>query len=214
VLTDAGKAYGTTPYDVFTHESAMHAQRAIRVPLLNVYSQDDQLVKPLMAGLMASYEQGNPLQRTLLLDHGMHAYFYDRWWQQQAILDYFKSMLGAADPSIHTATTVNQTPGGAAFSSHLLDIPAQSPADADASLAPFVCDASMPAPGRPSPATHSDTTPAANPGSNPSPITTAVASPTLPNTSAAATGNAAPATAAIAVIGGVALRRRRRRRRG
>ena len=33
---------------------------------------------------MAAYETGNPLQRTVELQHGEHAYFFDRWWQQRA----------------------------------------------------------------------------------------------------------------------------------
>jgi hypothetical protein len=205
VLSDAATAYGTTAFDIFTHESAMHAQQSITVPLLNIYSADDQLVNPLMAGLMASYEQGNPLQKTLLVDQGMHAYFYDRNWQQQAILDYFKSLLATSDGSVTTTPTVNQTPNGAAFSSHLQSITTPTPAAADASLAPFVCDASKQAPGRPpTAAAQPSPTASANSGSNSTP---SAAASTLPNTSAA-TGDATPALAAIAVLGALATLRR------
>jgi len=62
--------------------------------------------------MMAGYEQGAPLQRTLEIQHGAHAYYYDRWWQQEAILRYFKDLLpgAAADAAITVGATVNQTP--------------------------------------------------------------------------------------------------------
>jgi hypothetical protein len=55
----------------------------------NFYSADDSLVSPIDAALMAAVERGNPLQRTIEVQRGEHAYFFDRWWQQKAILDYF-----------------------------------------------------------------------------------------------------------------------------
>jgi hypothetical protein len=39
---------------------------------------------------MMADEVGNALQRTLEVTSGEHAYFFDRWWQQRAILLYFK----------------------------------------------------------------------------------------------------------------------------
>ena len=45
---------------------------------------------------MAAYETGNPLQRTVELQRGEHAYFFDRWWQQRAALLYFKRLLPGA----------------------------------------------------------------------------------------------------------------------
>src|SRR6266496_6081776 len=57
--------------------------------------------------MMAGYEVGNPLQRTLEVTRGEHAYFFDRWWQQRAILLYFKTVLPSAgsDSGVTTAPT-------------------------------------------------------------------------------------------------------------
>ena len=86
-----GRCYGTDGFGILSHETAFHAQQRVKVPLLNVYSADDSLVPAFEAQMMAGYEVGNPLQRTLEVTRGEHAYFFDRWWQQRAILLYFKS---------------------------------------------------------------------------------------------------------------------------
>jgi hypothetical protein len=148
-LSDAATAYGVRGFDILAHESAMHAQTSITVPLLNVYSQDDQLVNHEMAGYMAAFEQGNPLQRTLLVSRGMHAYFYDRWWQQRAILLYFKNVLPSAtnDAAVTTDPTVNETAGGLPFGDQLVSLAGASRVAADARMAPYVCDTSLGSPG-------------------------------------------------------------------
>jgi Serine aminopeptidase, S33 len=217
-LGDAGTAYGTTAFDVLHHESAMHVQTRISVPLLNVYSQDDQLVNPEMAGFMAAFEKGNPLQRTLLVQNGMHAYFYDRWWQQGAILTYFKTLLGGGDASITTTPTVNQTPGGASFGSQLVAIDAPTPAAVDASLHGFACDPSQPAPGL-------GTASSSSPSASPSPAASATPAPHgngrsgsrtigLPNTAATAERPLLPALGVLTLVAAAAAARRRRRRTG
>jgi dienelactone hydrolase len=134
-LADAAAYYGTTGEDILAHETAMHAQTSVRVPLLNFYAADDSLVPAFEAQMTAAYESGNPLQRTVELQRGEHAYFFDRWWQQRAILLYFKALLGGAG----TAPTVNETPGGAPASSQTVDLGAPSRAWADAQLAPYAC---------------------------------------------------------------------------
>ncbi len=98
--------------------------------------------------MMAGYEVGNALQKTLEVTRGEHAYFFDRWWQQRAILLYFKNMLNsAAGSSKVTATpTVNQTAGGPAFADQLVPLSATK-ASADAQLAPYICDTSRGKPG-------------------------------------------------------------------
>ena len=48
--------------------------------------------------MMAGYEGGNPLQLTVQLERGEHAYFLDRWWQQGAILTDFKNCYLAPPP--------------------------------------------------------------------------------------------------------------------
>lgn len=69
---------------------------SIHVPLLKFYANDDPLVAPFQAGMTAGYESGNPLQRTLLIAHSGHAYYFDRCWQQSAILSYFAALLPRA----------------------------------------------------------------------------------------------------------------------
>ena len=145
ILGNAAQAYSTSPYQILADESAFHAQTTVTVPLLNFYSNDDSLVAPFQASMMAGYEVGNPLQKTLLVQHGEHAYFFDRWWQQSAVLTYFKTLL-PTDASITTLPTVNQTPGGAALASQLVDLGSPTRASADARVAPYICDTSQPGP--------------------------------------------------------------------
>jgi dienelactone hydrolase len=146
-LDHAAAYYGTTGFDILAHETAMHAQASVHVPLLNFYSADDSLVPAFEAKMMAAYESGN--QQTLELKRGEHAYFFDRWWQQRAILLYFKSLLpfAASDPTISTDASVNQTPLGTPASTQTVDLGAPSRSWADAQLAPYVCDPSQGIPG-------------------------------------------------------------------
>ena len=148
-LSDAATAYGTTAYDILAHEDAMHAQRSIRVPLLNFYANDDPLVAPFQAQMMASYTTG-PVQRTILIQHGAHAYFYDRWWQQRAILMYFRTTIGDSGNSV--TPTVNQAPGGTPLRTQEVSLGNPPPSAGDAQLAPFVCDTSRPSPAATAPA--------------------------------------------------------------
>jgi dienelactone hydrolase len=147
-LARAGTLYGTDGFGILAHETAFHAQQRVKVPLLNLYSADDSLVPAFEAQMMAGYEVGNALQRTLEVTRGEHAYFYDRWWQQRAILLYFKTLLPAAagGAKVTTAPTVNQTSGGLAFGDQLVPLMATK-ASADALLAPYICDTSRGKPG-------------------------------------------------------------------
>ena len=149
VLDDAAGVYGTTGFDILAHETAFHAQQNVTVPLLNFYAADDSLVPAFEATMMAAYESGNSLQETLELSRGEHAYFFDRWWQQRAILLYFKTVLPSApnDLAIQTNATVNQTPGGLPASAQLADLGSPTRAEADAMLAPYICDTAQGAPG-------------------------------------------------------------------
>lgn len=144
----AASAYGTTGYDIMADESSFHAQTAITAPLLNFYSADDSLVPAFEATMMAGYEQGAPLQKTLEVQHGEHAYFLDRWWQQAAILDYFKALLpDAARRAVTANPTVNTTPGGAALSSQLVALGHPTRSQANALMAPYVCTTAQGDPG-------------------------------------------------------------------
>jgi dienelactone hydrolase len=132
VLDDAAARYGTDPYTILSRETAA----------------DDPLVKDFQARMMAGYEVGNPQQLTLELQRGAHAYFYDRWWQQRAMLLYFKQLLPKAtsDLTIGTSPTVNQTPGGAAVRDQLVNLGYPTRTVADSYLAPYICDTSRPSP--------------------------------------------------------------------
>jgi predicted alpha/beta-fold hydrolase len=149
VLGNAATLYKTDGFTILSHESAFHAQTKVKVPLLSFYSADDSLVAPFQATMMAGYEAGNPLQRTIELQRGEHAYFYDRWWQQKAILLYFKSQLpsATADRTVTTTPTVNQTAGGTSAGSQQVDLGSPTRASADAQLAPYICDTTRGAPG-------------------------------------------------------------------
>ena len=99
--------------------------------------------------MMARYEAGNPLQATYEVTRGEHAYFFDRWWQQRAILLYFKTVLPSAakDSAVATAPSVSQTPGGLPFGDQLVPLAGATRATTDAQLAPYVCDTSRGIPG-------------------------------------------------------------------
>lgn len=145
-LANAATQYGTTGWNILADEDAMHAQQHVTVPLLNFYSGDDSLVPSFEAAMMAAFDRGSALHRTLEVSRGEHAYFYDRWWQQRAILTYFHGLLDGARATTTAAATVNQTPGGASFQSQEVPL-TQTRAWANAQLAPYVCDTSQPPPG-------------------------------------------------------------------
>ena len=130
-------------------ESAFHAQTSVKVPLLNFYSDDGSLVPGFEATMMAGYEEGAPLQKTLLVAHGEHAYFFDRWWQQMAVLEYFKALLPGAPSgsAITPAATVNQTPGGEPLSDQLVSLGQADRAEAHIYFAPYICATSEGSPG-------------------------------------------------------------------
>lgn len=154
VLADAADRYGTTRFDILAHETAMHAQTKIKVPLLNFYAADDPLVPAFEARMMAGYETGASLQRTLEIEHGGHAYYFDRWWQQQAILRYFAALLPhhPANPPVTATATVNRTPGGSPLADQLVDLGQPTRTWSDSQLAPFVCDTWRGIPGEAEPA--------------------------------------------------------------
>jgi dienelactone hydrolase len=125
------------------------AQTRVTVPLLSFYSADDSLVPSFEAQMLADYEGGNSLQATYEVSRGEHAYFFDRWWQQRAILLYFKELLPAArdTASVTADATVNQTAGGLPFGDQLVPLAPPSRVHGDAQLAPYVCDTTRGIPG-------------------------------------------------------------------
>lgn len=143
VLGEAATYYHTTGQAILNREEAFRAQLRVHVPLLNFYAADDPLVPSYEATMTAGYEGGNPLQQTLELTRGGHAYYLDRWWQQEAILDYFAALLPGASTggqaTVSTQATVNQTPGGQPLAGQLASLGQPTRAQADSYLAPYVC---------------------------------------------------------------------------
>jgi alpha-beta hydrolase superfamily lysophospholipase len=141
VLRDAAALYRTTPTAILRQESAFRAQDRVKVPLLNVYAQDDSLVAASQARMMAAYDAGHRNQRTIELTRGEHAYYFDRWWQQRSILLYFKALLpkAAKDRSVGASPTVNQTAGGTPAFTQLVDLGSPTRAEADALAHPPIC---------------------------------------------------------------------------
>ena len=148
VLSRAATRYETDPYTILSKTDGFQKQSAVKVPLLNVYANDDPLVLPFNATMMAGYNSGNPLQKTLLLQEGLHAYFNDRWWQQRAMLLYFKALLkGASSGAIATTATVNQTADGAPAGDQLVPLGRwPTRAQANALAGPYICDTTRPSP--------------------------------------------------------------------
>jgi hypothetical protein len=68
-------------------------------------------------------------------------YFYDRWWQQRAILLYFKGLLPGAsnDRTIGTTPTVNQMLGGLPAGDQTVDLGRPTRAEANALAAAPIC---------------------------------------------------------------------------
>lgn len=106
-----------------------------RVPGVHFYAADDTLVQDYHATMLASRTNELDHHRTVLVQAGNHAYFYDRWWTQAAALDWFGTWL---DPDgVTTAEpTVAQTPGGPALATQTTDLSGVTREDGDAERSP------------------------------------------------------------------------------
>lgn len=142
VLATAAARYRTTRFRILAREDAYTAQRRIRVPLLNFYAADDPLVRPFNAVMMAGEERRHPLQRTVEIQHGLHAYYNDRWWQQKAILRYFAALLPHSRARVSSRATVNRTSGGTPLRTQLVGLGRVDARRSASFRAPFVCDRS------------------------------------------------------------------------
>jgi dienelactone hydrolase len=140
VLADAATRYHTSRYGILAGEDAYTAQRRIHVPLLNFYAADDPLVSPDNAVMMAGEERGRPLERTVEISHGQHAYYDDRWWQQKAILTYFGRLLPHRAGAVSRSATVDRTTGGTPIGGQLVGLGHPGPATSAALRGPFACD--------------------------------------------------------------------------
>lgn len=103
----------------------------VDVPALHFYAQDDDLVPAYHAVILASRTLDMPLQRTVLVEAGNHAYFYDRWWTQAAALTWFRAWL---DPEGATKAepTVAQPSGGQPLRDQTVDLAGTTREDGEA----------------------------------------------------------------------------------
>ena len=128
------------------------------VPAVHLYAQDDTLVLPYHATLLASRTNAMATHRTLLVPSGNHAYFTDRWWTQAAALEWFRTWL---DPEgVHTTAepTVAQTPGGIPLGDQVIDTTDVSREEGDAERSPVDACPAAEQPVGPTPLAHARVT--------------------------------------------------------
>ena len=140
--------FSASPNFLLRHASAVHtldggiaAGVDPDVPGLHLYAGDDELVPSWNATVLASRTAAMARQRTVLVDAGNHAYFYDRWWTEAAALTWFRTWL---DPN--GATTVEPTVAaprnGTPLRTQAEVLDATTPAEGDAELSdPDLCPA-------------------------------------------------------------------------
>lgn len=126
-LSAAATRYHVSGRGILAREDGYLAQRGVTEPLLNFYAADDPLVDANNAVMMAGEERGRPLQQTLEIQQGQHAYYDDRWWQQRAILTYFAALLPHSAHSVSKHATVDRSPGGTPVRGQLVKLGHPSP---------------------------------------------------------------------------------------
>lgn len=104
----------------------------VTAPALHFYTQDDTLVPPWNATLLASRTNTMDEQHTVLLPSGNHAYFTDRYWTQLAALTWFGAWLDADGSHTTSVPSVTQTPGGSPAGDQQLDLSGVTRAQGDA----------------------------------------------------------------------------------
>ena len=137
-----GEEFSASPNFMLRHASAIDTFDGIiggaavdGVPAVHFYAQDDTLVLPYHATLLASRTNAMDTHRTVLIPSGNHAYFTDRWWTQAAVLEWFGTWL---DPDGLTGAvpTVAQTPGGVPLAQQVIDTSEVTRAEGDAERSP------------------------------------------------------------------------------
>ena len=128
-LTTVGQLeeFRATPNFMFRQDSAVDALDGIigsgvDVPALHFYAQDDTLVPPYHATILASRTLQMPTQRTVLVEAGNHAYFYDRWWTQAAALEWFRTWLDPDGDDTTAEPTVAQPATGTPLHEQTVDL--------------------------------------------------------------------------------------------
>ena len=138
----AREEFSASPNHILRHGSAVDAVDGIiggadvdRVPGVHFYAADDTLVQDYHATLLASRTNELAHHRTVLVQAGNHAYFYDRWWTQAAALEWFGTWLDP-DGVTTAAPTVAQPAGGTPLADQTIDLSAVTRADGDAERSP------------------------------------------------------------------------------
>lgn len=106
----------------------------VDAPAVHFLAQDDELVPSWNAIALASRTLTMPSQRTVLIEQGNHAYFYDRWWTQKATLAWFHYWLDADGTHTSAEATVGQTPGGSPLAEQTVDLSGTTREQGDAEL--------------------------------------------------------------------------------
>lgn len=104
----------------------------IDVPALHLYAADDTLVPDYHATMLASRTLGMATQRTVLVEAGNHAYFYDRWWTQAAALSWFGDWLDPGGSATTAEPTVAQPAAGTPLRDQTIDLTGTTREDGDA----------------------------------------------------------------------------------
>ena len=94
----------------------------VEVPALHFYAEDDELVPGYHATILASRTRSMPLQHTVLVEAGNHAYFYDRWWTQAATLEWFRTWLDPDGATTTATPTVARPPAGTPLRDQTIDL--------------------------------------------------------------------------------------------
>lgn len=140
-LTTVGQLpeFNATANFMLRNDSAVDALDGIvgavvDTPAAHFLAEDDELVPSWNAIALASRTLSMPSQRTLLIEQGNHAYFYDRWWTQKATLAWFHYWLDEDGAHTSADTTVAQTPGGTPLADQTVDLTGTTREEGDAEL--------------------------------------------------------------------------------
>lgn len=138
-LDDVGdlEEFSATPNFMLRQASAIDVLdgrlgAGVDAPGLHLYAADDALVPDYHATLLASRTLEHPLQHTLLVTAGNHAYFYDRWWTQAATLAWFRTWLDPEGEHTRARPTVTQPPAGRPLGEQTIDLDDVTREQADA----------------------------------------------------------------------------------
>jgi predicted esterase len=131
--------FSATPNFILRQDSAVAALdgrigTGPRVPAIHFFAVDDELVPDWNATVLASRTLEMTDQETVLVQAGNHAYFYDRWWTQAAMLEWFRFWLG--EDGTTAEPTVAQPPLGRPLAEQIVDLSGTTREDGDAELRP------------------------------------------------------------------------------